>query len=636
MGFPFAGTLELEGLSGTDLQQFSIGNGNTNILWILPSGDETGATDTANVADQAAAGTMAMILAPGIWYFDTTIGPLTTGQWIVCMPGVLINWLGTGDCFRWTDTSDYDARTTRGGGLIGCPVIDGASSGAGSSALHFGDILGFRFDVDIQNFDGAGDIGLHADNQAYWTEQAIGIAYLNNCTSFVVFDCGGADSSTGSFDRGDFTFFINQFNVAYNGIVWQNGAQQVGGRVRVFGNFETAASAPDSAVLTFTGTVPAGHPTAGSYAGLAQCELDVNVEGDEGHTYAPQTINFGAEDNAIVDCTGNVSFGTAFAFQESNVTATTTQFVFTGQVIGDPTLAVQTVPGRLSVSGESFFFSEMFLGEIGTTPSTPADGLVLWVDNSTGNLHYLGASGVTGVLGSGGYLCTPSSYAPSPAQSLMVQSSTFTNFGIGTTVAAGSNGGEISQIASWAAPSAGVLDVASTTSFPGSGTINVVASGTTLALINYTGTTGTSFTGCTYVSGSATGTVATGGQVSVSSVQSLTTGNFTAPASGSVVVEVSLAAEGVNGEFMALALAAAGTVTPLVSDVVEWADTATAIRAYNVRFLVTGLTAGDTYDLALLGACTLTGPFIISAYGQTATTPATTRGAPVLITVQAV
>jgi hypothetical protein len=84
-----------------------------------------------------------------------------------------------------------------------------------------------------------------------------------------------------------------------------------------------------------------------------------------------------------------------------------------------------------------------------------------------------------------------------------------------TTVASGSNGGEISTIASWSFPSAGVLAVASTAGYPTSGTqtLFVAASGSTTALITYTGVSGNTFTGCAYLSGSATGTVATGGVV---------------------------------------------------------------------------------------------------------------------------
>lgn len=87
---------------------------------------------------------------------------------------------------------------------------------------------------------------------------------------------------------------------------------------------------------------------------------------------------------------------------------------------------------------------------------------------------------------------------------------------ITTTVASGSNTGEISTIASWSFPSAGVLDVASSASYPSSGTLTVATS-TTPATITYTGTGSGTFTGCAYVSGSATGTVATAGAVTLAS-----------------------------------------------------------------------------------------------------------------------
>lgn len=87
------------------------------------------------------------------------------------------------------------------------------------------------------------------------------------------------------------------------------------------------------------------------------------------------------------------------------------------------------------------------------------------------------------------------------------------NAGPATTVAAGSNGGTISGIAAWANPSAGVLAVASTAGYATSGTIYVAASGSTVAQVTYTGIAGNTFTGCAYVTGSASGTVATGGAV---------------------------------------------------------------------------------------------------------------------------
>ena len=89
----------------------------------------------------------------------------------------------------------------------------------------------------------------------------------------------------------------------------------------------------------------------------------------------------------------------------------------------------------------------------------------------------------------------------------------------GSTVAAGSNGGTISTIATWTHPSAHTLDVANGTQFPsGGGAVTVAASGATTAVVNFTGVSGNSLTGCTYVSGApAPATVATSNAVSLTS-----------------------------------------------------------------------------------------------------------------------
>jgi hypothetical protein len=115
---------------------------------------------------------------------------------------------------------------------------------------------------------------------------------------------------------------------------------------------------------------------------------------------------------------------------------------------------------------------------------------------------------------SGQFLCAPMLYAPTGQVLLVTTSQSFAALNVAaTTVASGSNGGEISNVAAWSSPSAGVLDVATTTGWPTSGTVNVAASGATTAVVNYTGTAAGQLTGCSYVSGSPTGTVSTGGAV---------------------------------------------------------------------------------------------------------------------------
>ncbi len=71
------------------------------------------------------------------------------------------------------------------------------------------------------------------------------------------------------------------------------------------------------------------------------------------------------------------------------------------------------------------------------------------------------------------------------------------------TTASGSNGADISTIGAWSSPSAGVFAVASTTGFDSSGFITVALASGDSATISYSATTGTTFTGCAYISGSA-------------------------------------------------------------------------------------------------------------------------------------
>jgi hypothetical protein len=80
------------------------------------------------------------------------------------------------------------------------------------------------------------------------------------------------------------------------------------------------------------------------------------------------------------------------------------------------------------------------------------------------------------------------------------------DFAVSTTVAAGSDGVDVSTFAG-----AGTLDVAATTGFTPSGTLHVATS-TGTAVVAYTGTTSTSFTGASLTSGSA-GLLSTGGDV---------------------------------------------------------------------------------------------------------------------------
>jgi hypothetical protein len=241
------------------------------------------------------------------------------------------------------------------------------------------------------------------------------------------------------------------------------------------------------------------------------------------------------------------------------------------------------------------------------------------------------------------FLCTPTSYAPASQVTLETVSAVFTPLlASATTVAAGSNGGEISTIASWSSPSAGVLDVASVAaSWPSSGTVAVSASGSTVAIVTYAGTSGgNQLTGCVYVSGSATGTVTTGGVVSLTSgiAAVASTGSFTAPVSGSVVVTAGFTVSAGSASGVGFGLALHGTTTMVGnSTIVKFTNSNPG--PVSITFLVTGLTAGSSYNLDLMWAATLGITLSILAIGQTSASPnlsSGSQGSPVVMTAQAV
>jgi hypothetical protein len=243
---------------------------------------------------------------------------------------------------------------------------------------------------------------------------------------------------------------------------------------------------------------------------------------------------------------------------------------------------------------------------------------------------------------SGNYLRAPSLYGSSTQMILGVVNTSFQVPSVSTTVAAGSTTGEISLVASWATPSAGVLSVASTTGFASSGTLYVSASGNTVATVTYTGTSGgNTFTGCAYVSGSATGTVATGGTVVQASAAALiSTGSFTAPPSGSVVVTVSMIIQYTQtSSSMAWTLFGHGTTTQYGFNINFPTLTTNNRYPVSLTFPVTGLTPGTSYNFDLACACSLGQTASIYAFSSTSSSPtlgAGGNGSPVTMLVQAV
>lgn len=115
------------------------------------------------------------------------------------------------------------------------------------------------------------------------------------------------------------------------------------------------------------------------------------------------------------------------------------------------------------------------------------------------------------------------------------------------------------------------------------------------------------------------------------------TGSFTAPVSGTVVVEASFAMQiSTGGNKIALGLAASGTVSPIVGQVATYVQpNGGSVNYFTVRFVVTGLTAGNSYNLDLVGCTTSAGTATIFAAGNSATSLGN-GGAPVIVTTASI
>jgi hypothetical protein len=217
-----------------------------------------------------------------------------------------------------------------------------------------------------------------------------------------------------------------------------------------------------------------------------------------GATSTGYGVHFIGHNNEINLITGNIGSGLNCVYFQDSVNGTSSGVTFTN-------FSFQTaVADGFVISGDAF--------DISTQQCT---------------FNANGANGAT-VSGSG--------YNISFQDALWASAGNVTDNGVGnTTVASGSNGGTIANIATWSSPSAGVLDVASSSGFSSQGgTAYVAASGSTIAEITYTGTGTGTLTGCAYVSGSASGTVATGGAVTIAPANTTYDLNWSGTATGYV------------------------------------------------------------------------------------------------------
>lgn len=320
------------------------------LIGLQPTGDVTGTRDTlainnAVAALPAAGGTVT--LGGGTWYVKG--GQVVIGRSAVYLQGAgkwatYVRGVGSGAVFRMFDPANFDTRTVNGGGVGGLAIDTSAMTGS-SSAIHWGDLIQSRWDVACLNFTpGNTCIGWWADNQWGIGEQSTGLVYCAGNAVNVQWDqnpAGGSTMCSGSFERPDMTFYVNQLGAANIGFLWNNGTFITGAACSWLGNFGGSASVLTSSVFRAQGSTPAGSADGppGSKVSNAQWFGNVNVECQSGSAHNPTTFSVDGGGAFFGPIFGNLNFGAAGA----NFAPTSAIVSFFGLTDGgDPNIVAQT------------------------------------------------------------------------------------------------------------------------------------------------------------------------------------------------------------------------------------------------------------------------------------------------------
>ena len=315
---------------------------------LSPSGDTTGVKDAAAINAAVAAlpahgGTVTLNPSANWNIICGTVVIARSGVYVNA-PGAWINAVGTGDVFRMYDqVNNWVANGAYGGGITGFPVIDGTSAGAGSAAVHLGDLFQAVCEVRVQNFTGAASIGIHFDNAHFWTEQLYGRIFADNCTQHVVFDVTSPSTTVAAGSNTGEISTVAAWAFPSAGVLAVASSAQFpagGGTVTV------AASGPTTAIVTYTGTA------AGQLTGCAY------VSGS-----ATGTVSTGG---AVTLVTSSASFARAdLGIYINQVTASNDGVVLqNGAVVYDGALAI-----RGNFVGSGSVLTSCLLRITGTVPA---------------------------------------------------------------------------------------------------------------------------------------------------------------------------------------------------------------------------------------------------------------------------
>ena len=321
-----------------------------------PSGDTTGATDTAAIAAaQPSAGTLVL---PGTGYYVNKLPDLGPGQGFAPSLGLgcVIYHVDNGTastCHHWWNPSFpvgapsfVGYYTNNMPAKVGPFIIDGTNcSNAGSVGIQWGDIQCLNVEsVHVRNYSVSGQQGWLGQSTVGWCEKSNFVNCLAlNCANLVTFtDARGAHQS---FDYSNYDFILLALG-NQNGLTMSGNTQFQGVHLRIRGNFQTNSGSntgvawqigPDNSAINFIG---------GS--------IDWQVEND-GSTVSHKTITMGSGANIISCSPMTLKFGSASgaAWVAGGITQPNIKFTGAGHIAVDSGLGINQQGEGLNVLGGS-------------------------------------------------------------------------------------------------------------------------------------------------------------------------------------------------------------------------------------------------------------------------------------------
>ena len=321
---------------------------------LKPSGDSTGVTDASRILGvrESLPSTGGVIrLDSGNWYLvPGAIDIMLNNSESVVVetnPATVINAVaGTaGSVIRMHNPNNQTTGLfSSHSGVTGGGIIDGANATGTCDALRIGDISAPQVDIVVRNFAGSGSIALHGYNDASSCEGGTLKVLSYNCAKSCVLETGqGYDS----FGYSDLNVYAIAATNQQSGLILQNGATFYHGQLIVRGDFPLGVASTTAAVIAMQGVAPVGSGSAGAATALLSNKMDVQAEcGGGSGSNAPLTIYMADDtDSFAAGNYGILDFGQGeSAFAVANFLYFG-QFLFSGQIAGDPNIAPQAQTG---------------------------------------------------------------------------------------------------------------------------------------------------------------------------------------------------------------------------------------------------------------------------------------------------